>query len=391
MARLRVPSPPTLVPAPSCVLWSAAALMLLAGSLYAQTPVRAAGRVVRTVGQDSVPVPLARVLLHRIGRTAQGPVDSTVADQGGRFRFQFVPDTSAVYLASTRHQGIEYFSPAVHTNPALPDTALFIVVSDTSTAARVELEARHLVIAEPGQDGNRGVLDLVILRNRGDHTRVAPDSTRPSWSAPLPGRHVRLRARPGDVSPDALRRVGDRLELLAPVAPGEKQLIIQYGLPAATRSIELPFEEAADLVNVLVADRGARVSGGKLAPADTEVIQGRTYHRWMGPVPAGASVRIRLADTGEAPRWMLPLLVAGLAGTLIVAGVVVLRTRPTPAEAGAPAGDTDVVLERLAQLDARYAGREADTEPAEWERYRTERATRKSQLEAMLAARSREA
>jgi hypothetical protein len=184
--------------------------------------------------------------------------------------------------------------------------------------------------------------------------------------------------------------VGNRVELLAPVAPGEKQLILQYGLPASTRNLELPFEEPADLVNVLVADRGARVSGGGLVAADTEVIQGRTYRRWMGPVTAGATVRIRLGGAGQAPRWVLPVLVAALAAGLLFAGLRVLRARPRPeaAPVSGPAVDADTLLERLARLDARYAGREADTEAAEWQRYRAEREKLKAELEAILAGRS---
>jgi hypothetical protein len=343
--------------------------------------------VVRAVRKDSVSVPSARVLLHRVGRNAQGPVDSAVTDPAGRFRFGFVADTGAVYLTSTRYQGIEYFSPAVHTNPALPDTALFIVVSDTSSSAPVELEARHLVIADPGEDGNRGVLDLIVLRNRGDHTRVSSDTSRPSWSAPLPNNTFGFEPGESDVSPEALRRVGNRVELLAPVAPGEKQLVLQYGLPATVHSLELPFEEAADLVNVLIADRGARVSGGSLAPADTEVIQGRAYRRWIGPVAAGAVVRIRLSRPGYVPRWVLPALVALVGAILLAAGIRIFRIRSERGSAPST-DDADVLVERVAQLDARYAGREAEVPPSEWERYRAERATLKTRLESLLGTRS---
>jgi hypothetical protein len=350
-------------------------------------PITIAGRVLRIVGADSVPVPHARVLLHRVARSAQGPVDSVTADAAGRFRFRFAADTSAVFLASSRHQGIEYFSPAVRQASTTPDSTLRIVVSDTSSAAPIELAARHLVVAEPGQDGSRGVLDLVILRNRSDHTRVAPDSTRPSWSAPLPSGTFGFEPGEGDISSSALRRVGNRFELLAPVAPGEKQLILQYGLPATARSLELPFEEGAELVNVLVADRGARVQGGGLVAADTEVIQGRTYHRWMGPVPAGAKVVIQLAGPTNVPRWVLPALVAALGAGLLVAGQLALRARPRAAPQAPPdALDVDLLVERMARLDTRYAGREPETDPAEWQSYRAERARLKAELEAVLAA-----
>ena len=349
----------------------------------------AAGRVVRTSGADSIPVAGARVLLHRVGRSVQGPIDSAFTDRRGAFRFRFVPDTSSVYLTSSRYDGIEYFSPTVHLDPAAPDTALRIVVSDTSSRTAVELGARHLVIADPGEDGNRGILDLIVLRNRSDRTLVAPDTLRPSWSVPLPSGTFGLAAGEGDASPDALKREGDRLLLFAPVAPGEKQLIVQYGLPPTVRTLTLPFEQKADFVNVLVADPRARVTGGALAPADTEVIQGRTYRRWMGAVPAGATVRITLGRPFGTPGWLLALLVGGLGVGLVLAALHFLRRRPKAA--GSPparALDPDTLIERLAQLDARYAGREGDTAPAEWARYQTERAELKSRLSAALAGRS---
>jgi len=348
----------------------------------------AAGRVVRTSGSDSVPVPSARVLLHRVGRGVQGPIDSMIADRRGAFRFRFVPDTSAVYLTSARYDGIEYFSPAVHLDPAAPDTALRIVVSDTSSRVAVELGARHLVIADPGDDGTRGILDLIVLRNRGDRTLVAPDPLRPSWSLPLPSGTFGLEAGEGDASPDALRRQGDRLLLFAPVPPGQKQLIVQYGLPARTRTVTLPFDQGADFVNVLIADRAAKVTGGALAPADTEVIQGRTYRRWMGAVPAGATVRITLGGPFGPPGWALGALVGGLAIGLAFAAFHSLR-RPKTAPVGPPRRlAPDTLIERLAQLDARYAGREAHTDAAEWARYQAERADLKEQLSAALAGRS---
>src|SRR5215470_1271625 len=134
--------PLSLAPAPSrsarhCahLLASAPVVLLIVTPLLAQAHLQAGGRVVRTVGADSVAVAHARVLLHRIGRSAQGPIDSVTTDAAGRFRFRFTPDTSAVFLASSRFQGIEYFSPAVRQASATPDTTLRIVVSDTSSAA----------------------------------------------------------------------------------------------------------------------------------------------------------------------------------------------------------------------------------------------------------------
>lgn len=359
--------------------------------------------MLRTSGRDSIPLPGARVILHRLGRGAQGPVDSVLADRSGRFRFRFRPDTSAVYLLSARYAGIEYFSPPVHLNPERPDTLLAIVVSDTSSRAPVELVGRHLVVGSARRDGSRPALELLVLRNRSDRTRVAPDSTTPTWAVSLPVGSIGLEVQQGDYSPDAVVRRGGRLALMAAVAPGEKQIVVEYVLPAGLDRVEVPMEQGAEAVNVLVADPGARVEGPGLAPADTQRIEGRTYRHWSGAVPAGATIRIRLPRAGPVPEWLLPAMVAALAAALLgAAGWAALRgratrpgrtpagaTRPAPALAGAPgpppAPAADALVTRLAELDLRYAGRRAEVAPEEWAGYEAERARLKAELAAALA------
>ena len=87
--------------------------------------------------------------------TSQGPLDSTIADPHGHFRFRFHADTTALYLLSARYGGIEYFSSPVHTNPERPDTTMRVLVYDTSSTAPVVVEARHLVVPRPSEDGSR--------------------------------------------------------------------------------------------------------------------------------------------------------------------------------------------------------------------------------------------
>src|SRR5690242_7214008 len=132
-----------------------------------------------------------------------------VADGAGRFRFRFRADTSALYLLSARHGGIEYFSPPVHTNPALPDTAIQVLAYDTSSTVPVRVDARHIVVPRAGADGARDVLDLVVLRNDGLAARVAPDSAHPSWFMRLPSGSGEMRVGESELSPDAVVRAGD--------------------------------------------------------------------------------------------------------------------------------------------------------------------------------------
>jgi hypothetical protein len=71
---------------------------------------------------------------------------------------------------------------------------------------------------------------------------------------------------------------------------------------------------------------------------------------------------------------MLTLVLAG-------AGWRLLATRSLPA-----APRTDQLIDAIAALDVRYAGREGETPVDEWSSYITERARIKARLEASLAA-----
>lgn len=357
--------------------------MLAAPVLAAQTV--AGGTVVRLADGDSVPVPRTRAVLHRIGRDVQGPVDSADTDSRGRFRFRFTSDTGSVYLVSARWHGIEYFSTPVHLNPERPDTGLRIVVADTSSTAPIELEARHLVLAPPGADGARGILDLVVLRNAGDHTRVSPDSVRPSWSGPLPAGTTGLDAGEGEFSASAITRRDGRLLFFAPFPPGEKQVVVEYTVPAGASETRLTFDQPAPLLNILAAEPGVVVSGPGIAFADTQVIEGRSYRHWTGAVTAGSTVRIAFPKAPVALRWILPALVALVTGALLVAGARAARG-PAPLRPGDPAATADGLVTRLAGLDAEYLGREAAIDPREWQRYQAERTRLKAELSAALRA-----
>jgi hypothetical protein len=344
----------------------------------------AAGRVVRPEAADSVPVPGTRVVLHRVGQLEQGPQDSTVSGPDGGFRFRFRADSGAVYLLSARYRDIEYFSTPVHTNAARPDTAIRLVVYDTSSRTPVTLAARHLVVPRPSEDGSREILDLVILSNPGSRTRVAPDSLGTSWAGLLPAGSEGLEVGESDVSPDAVVRRGDSVLVSGPIAPGEKQLVLQYHLPPGERGLRLPVDSGAR-VNVLVEETGTTVSG-PLAVADSQEIQGRSFRRWSG-VPAGRGiVSITLPGApGAGQGWLAPLvglLALGLGGAAWWA----LR-RPSERAPRSTVLDPSALLEALAELDARYAGREAEIPAEEWSGYQDRRARLKTELAAALATR----
>ena len=338
----------------------------------------------RVVSADSASVPGARVVLHRVGQDTQGPLDSTRSDPRGRFRFIFRPDSGAFYLLSAEHAGIEYFSQPVATNPERPDTGLRIVVYDTASNVPISLEARHLVVSRPGEDGSRSVLDLMVLRNDSRLTRVASDTSRPTWVGALPEGTLGLDVAERDFSRDALGRRGDSVIVIAPFAPGEKQLTVQYLIPANRTSIQLPFVRPGTSFNVLAEERAVRVTGSGVAMADSQVLQGRSFRRWTGVAQPGAIVQIALPGTARTPGWLLAFLVGLLSLSLAGAGWQVLRRRSV-------ASDSSITesLDAIAALDLRYAGREQETPADQWGSYLAERARIKARLEASLAAERR--
>jgi hypothetical protein len=334
------------------------------------------------VGADSLsPVPDLQVTLHRVSERNQGPIDSTHSDEQGRFRFVFRADTSAFFLTSARYAGIEYFSQPVATNPVRADTGVRIVVYDTSSSAPVLLEARHVVLTRPTETGSRGVLDLLVLRNTGRKTRVTPDTLHGSWSGSLPKQSIGLEVVESDISAESVRRSDDSLIVSAALAPGEKQLTLQYQILPGVELVELPLGSDAPSVNVLIEEPGVRVEAPGLTLADSQTIQGRSFERWTGTVPSGAVLRLVLPASLGAPPWLLGVLVAGLALALLGAGGYALTKRPNPTRHTG----VDALVGEIAALDARYTGRREETTEEEWSQYLAERARLKGQLEIALA------
>ena len=355
--------------------------------LRAQSPViAAAGQVLR--GPDAVPLAGTTVVLHRIGREVQGPLDSMRTDAAGRFRFRFSADTASLYIVTARYQGIEYFSNPLATNPARSDSAIALQVFDTSSTQPVHTEARHIVIARPGDDGTRTVVELLVLNNPGDATRVARDSLGSTWHALIPLQAVGFSAEDGDLSAGAIDRNMDSVLVLAPLAPGERQITIQYHLPPNAGRLEYRFDEANNGVNVLVEEPDATVSGGTLAQTDSvSVIQGRPFRHFNGVVDSGDVVVVTVPTPFRlGAHWLIGLIallgLALLAGTLRAFG----RAAPAPAVAASDArGTVDELLARIARIDEQLET--LPDEGAERRALSAERSALKDQLAAALARR----
>ena len=294
---------------------------LLAAALLILTlpsPVLVTGRVVRIAGHDTIAVAGARVVLHRVTVQRPGPVDSVSSDSRGRFRFHVMPDTGAIYLVSARWSGIEYFATPLALQPDSPESAVTVVVADTSSTAPVRLVARHLIVSPPSGDGVRDVVDLMVLDNPGPLTRVSRDSTRPTWAIRLPRFAVNIRGGKSGFSLESLSFNGEVVALYAAIPPGSHDVEIDYQIPPNSRRFEVPVDAGVPVSNIISEDKSMVVHGA-FTRADT-VIDRKSYARWQGRLVGGEPVVLQFGSS-SAPGWLLPAMVGVMAIVLIAVTV----------------------------------------------------------------------
>ncbi len=346
------------------------------------------GRVVAVAGADSTPVAGAWAVLHQVSLRGGAPVDSARTDRAGRYQVLApVRDTTMVYIVSVSYAGIAYFTRPLHAaRGASRGTAETLAVYDTSsTSPLVEVAQRHVIVRRPGADGARQVLELVVLRNAGERTRISPDTSRPVWQGALPRGAIQLEVGESDVSAEAVYRRGDSIAVAAPVPPGEKQVVVSYVLPRARRALDLWVDQPMERLNVLVDDSAATLVGDALERVGSETIEGTSFVRFArNDVAAGAHVLVRFPRAGFSA-GSLWWLVVGLAGAALAAGLVLAWRRTLPVISPLP-GDPNVIAAEIAALDAAFENR-ADVTPEERAAYQRRRSALKAGLEELLSRR----
>jgi len=289
------------------------------------------GRVL--YGPAGRPLARTRVVLHQVSMGGDGrPIDSTSTDAQGRYTLTIRrPDSTALYVVSSWHAGIAYFSEPVvpSRSTSVPLRALYVY--DTSSAGPAVRVARRLMtVAKLKRDGSRDVLELLELENPGPATRVAADTLRPTWAGAIPAAAIQFQVGQGDLSARAVTLRGDSVAVFGPIPPGErKQLSYAYVLPATARRVDLPIDQPTAEVDLLLEDTAAVVRAARLDSLGVERIEGRRFARYRTPaLGAGAQLAIAFSDRPLAPEALVPFVV-GLAALALVAGfVVALRRKP---------------------------------------------------------------
>lgn len=362
------------------------------------------GRVVRpdsTDTSDVSGVPGIWVTLHRVGSDTAGPLDSMRTRAGGRyeFRYRHRGRADAIYFVSASYAGIAYFSLPLLTPRVSGDSAEIIVYDTTSRSFPLTIRGRHVIVSAPNVDGSHDIVEVYEITNDSGITAISRDDAHPTWTALLPGGAAGFSVGQSDISPRAVRASGGRVEVVAPMAPGLKQLSFSYRVPAKDFPLAIPITRPVGVFEVLAEDPRAVVTGPKLKPAEAVTIGGRQFARYLAQdEPANAVLQVEsptVTGASHQQRYLTILAVALGVAMLGALGFVLARRRlPPPLVVGQPAppaadDDADRLAREIASLDAAFEQQEHPSGDARADYEQRRDLLKRSLARALDARRSR--
>jgi hypothetical protein len=319
-----VPGAPSLLAGLICFLFSAAPLVAQADSAVGGGGDALDGRVLLA----DTPVAGVSVELHRVTPATSGVIDRTTSDVEGRFRFSLPPvDTVGftVFFATAEHGGVRYFGRPLHQrdDPGDYRVAVFDTTSAPETAPR--LSRRDLVLL-PQQDGSWEVNEIVRIFNAGTQTVVSA-SGMPTAEVDLPTGATAFEAGDGDSPAEQIQRMGDRVLILLPLLPGERELFFRYRLAARPARAEIAMRSPADTMNVFVRQPAPRLTIEGLAPSEVIQVEGERFLQFAAP-QGGTSGNVEIRwQSGGPPVSPVTAAVVLTVVVLLVGGGFALRNR----------------------------------------------------------------
>ena len=290
------------------------------------------GQVVRPGKKEMLPVPNVMVTLHRVGSDRAAPLDSTRADAKGHYQFHFVRsgEQHAIYFVSASYGGVAYFTPPLSHSTVKGDEAEIAVFDTTSGPVPISSRGHHIVVSAVDANGMRNVTEVYELANDSSVTRVASDGNGGEvWAAVLPARATDFEVAQGDIPAQAVKFERGKARVLAPIAPGLKQLAFTYTLPASAFPLSVPIVRDTQILEVLIESEKGTVTGAKLKEKTPVALERRAFRRFLAAdVPANSVAVINLpADVEKSeidPRYMIALTVV-IGAAMIVALARALR------------------------------------------------------------------
>ena len=267
---------------------------------------------------------------------------SRKADAEGAVHFTSLSRAAGrAYGLQVSYKGVEYFSELLDFSKGDATLAQQVKVYDTTDdAAVIRISRAHLILDFDAT--NLRVGELYFIDNPGNWTYIGkvpvgggPRSTL-QFSLPAGTNNLKF-GDPRMESSTSLTDTGFRDTL--PVPPGSRQVLFTYQLPyqSPTMSITRMVPYPTDIVNVLVADVGEKVSVSGLAPQDklangsgSSFLAFRTQN-----FPAAQPFQINLTNLPKTP----PVAAApATAGTTAATTAAALPTSATVLPAGLDQG-----------------------------------------------------
>jgi hypothetical protein len=376
------------------------ALLLAAPSVSAQQAEvrRVEGRVVRPApflqGDSTavVTVPDQWVTLHRVSPNLSGPLDSMKTGAAGEYQFRYTPSggPEAIYFVSAQYGGIAYFTNPLRGLETTGAAAEIAVFDTTSRAFPLTVRGRHLIVGSLDSTGSRTVVEVFEISNDSTRTLIASESddASPTWSISVPPSARDVKAGQGDLPADAFVQAPGKVSLFAALAPGLKQLSISYSVNEKDFPLEFNIEGGAVVLEVLLEEAEARVTGANIVPTDPVALEGRQFQRYLvQDVRPGETIVVTVPGSGLGGRGLYITVLLGAIGFLMLLALLrsgIRKQRPLeytpPRPSLVPEVPTPERLAReIADLDAAFA---AQAEPSEAVRRAYER--RRAELAAAL-------
>jgi hypothetical protein len=339
---------------------------------------------------DGIGLRGAWVVLHRVGPDSAGPLDSvrTTATGAYRFAYRAFGDSNAVYFVSTSRGGVNYFTPPVREPSVRGGMADLLVFDTTSAPIPITIRGRHLIVTAPDSAARRTrtVVEAFEISNDSTLTRVARGEDGVTFDAALPPGITAVQPGQGDISNEAIKALDGRLQVNAPLSPGLRQLSFSYDIPVRSDPFEVLVEAPTTVLEVLVEEPNAQVTGAGLIAVDPVEIDGRAFRRFLAQdVAAAQTFSIVIPPSASASSLRLMLIVTAVGAAMLLGlGMYVMRRGP---RAGRRREDDPAALAlEIAALDSAYERIATPTEQQKAEHYLA-RVQLKGRLATALAKR----
>jgi hypothetical protein len=247
------------------------------------------------------------------------------------FKFARTGVENAIYFVSSSYGGVAYFTSPLRGPTTTGDDAEITVFDTTSRLVPISVRGHHLIVNAPvpGGDGDRHVTEVYELSNDSSVTRVLANETPAGavWTAPLPNGAKKAAVAEGDIPAAAVKFVDGQALVYAPLAPGVKQLVLRYDLPAESFPLAIPLKSVTGVMEVLLEEPNAVLRG--VREVEPVALQGRRFRRFLGAdISPTTKVVVTVPETGaEVNPWFVAGLTVVIGGAMTVALARAVRRR----------------------------------------------------------------